>query len=129
MVTKFQQYNESISSLLVGPTKEEVWNDLMDGKLKGFINHIPDSHEDFFNQMMKDCVKTKRDKYYSYWGKNDTTLFWVEPKFNKLYVNGKYIWTILENVYGFNYIETQSLLLDILKNTKWKGLGVYKYLW
>ena len=82
MIIKFEQYNESIKDLMVGPTKEEVWSDLMNGKLKGLIKSIPDSPEDFFNEMKEGCIKIYKDKYGIYYGKNDKILFQEDSKFH-----------------------------------------------
>ena len=41
MITKYNQFNESIKSLLVGPTKDEIWKNL------GF-NRTFDTPKEFF---------------------------------------------------------------------------------
>jgi len=122
MITNFEKYNEGIKSLLVGPTKENVWDNLFKDKLNGLIDSIPDSPEDFFNQMKEGCVKMGEDKYGAYWGKNGIKLFQEDSK-NNLWISLIYIWSVLEKFYGLNYYEIQSLIKDLLvDDTNWKGL-------
>ena len=125
MITKFVKYNESIKSLLVGPTKEEAWDGLMNGKLKGFINHKPLSIYDYIYQIMDGCVEMSKDKQNIYYGKNNIILFDQSTVSNLLYVSREYIWIILEKMYGLNYNEIQLLLKQIFKRDKkwdWGGL-------
>jgi len=123
MITKFDKYNESIKSLLIGPTKEDVWDNLFKDKLSGLITSIPDSPEDFFNKMKDGCIKMYESEYIIYWGKNGIKLFIQDFKNGRLWVNYKYVWSVLEKFYGLNYTETQSLIKDLLlEDTNWKGL-------
>ena len=129
MIVKFEQYNESVKSLLVGPTKEEVWSELMNGKLKGLITSIPESPEDFFNQMKEGCIKMGKERYGSSFGKNNVKLFWENGN-DYLIVSNKYIWSILENIYGLTHNETKLLIENIIKNDKkWKYLIPAKFHW
>jgi len=123
MITKFEKYNESIKSLLVGPTKEEMWSKLLNGRLKGLITSIPESPEDFFNQMKEGCVEIVKGWYGIYFGKNGIKLFQQDLKNGWLYVSYLYIWSVYEKIYGFNKNEIQELIeKELLKDTKWKGL-------
>jgi len=117
--------NESIRSLLVGPTKEEVWYELMNGKLKGLIDSVPNSPEDFFLKMKKGCEIINRDEYGNiYWGKNNDMFFYIESSSGDiLFVRKSLIWSILEKIYGLNYNEIESLITNLLVNDKnWKYL-------
>ena len=123
MITKFEKYNESISSLLVGPTKEEVWSELMNGKLKGLIKSIPDSPEDFFNQIREGCIKNG-----NLYTKNNIELFRQNLWKRYLDVSYEYIWEIIGNVYNLTYDEIQSLIKKILiTDNKWKRFIPYSY--
>ena len=53
MITKFEKYNEGIKHLLVGPTKEEVYNNIYKDRLDGFMNYLPDSPNEFFSKYDK----------------------------------------------------------------------------
>ena len=121
MITKFYQYNESIKSLLVGPTKDEVWTELMNGKLKGLITSIPDSPEDFFNQIKEGCVIIETDEFGSvYWGKNGNVyLFHIENGSEDiLFVRKSLIWSVLQKVYGLTHNEIETLITKLLVNDK-----------
>jgi len=123
MITNFKKYNESIKSLLVGPTKEETWIYLMNGKLKGLITSIPDSPEDFFNKIKEGCSKMGEDEYGIYWGKNGIKLFQQNSKKGYLRVSHKYVWSVFENIYGLNYNETKLFIMDqLVEDTNWMGL-------
>jgi len=123
MIIKFEHFNEGIKSLLVGPTKENVWDNLFKDRLSGFITSIPDSPEDFFNQMKDGCSKMGEDEYGIYWGKNGIKLFQQNSKNESLYISHKYVWSVLEKFYGLNYDEIQSLIKNLLVgDTNWMGL-------
>jgi len=123
MIIKFDKYNESIKSLLIGPTKEDVWDNLFKDKLNGLITSIPDSPEDFFNQMKDDCSKMYESEYIIYWGKNGIRLFRHELKNGILWISYIYIWLVLEKIYGFDYDETKSFIRkQLLEDVNWKGL-------
>ena len=123
MITKFTLYNESISSLLVGPTKEEVWTYLMNGKLKGLIKSVPKSPEDFFNQIKDDCIIMRKSYNYVYWGKDNTTLFRQDSIHGYLYISYEYIWSIFEIVYELNFDEICKLIKDeLIENINWNRL-------
>jgi len=124
MITKFTQYNENIKSLLIGPTKEEMWSELMNGKLKGFLKSVPNSPEDFFNQMKDGCKILDKNNHYIFWGKNNVTLFWHHVKNKKIYISYNYIWIYFNILYGFNYTETLSFIKNmLLEDINWRGLS------
>ena len=162
MIKKFKQYNESIKSLLVGPSDEEVlnnfkrkydkgeidifsfyvkckelnlkngityeemWLELINNKFNGLLNHVPESPEDFFNQMREGCVEIQRVPHSIFYGKNDVILFQHILKNKEIYISNKYIWSILQKIYKLSYDEIQSLIKKSLKNdTKFKGLTPY----
>ena len=123
MIIKFNKYNESIKSLLVGPTVEEMWKNLMNGKLKEFIKTIPESPEDFFNKMKDGCKEISKDRDSIYWGKKGIIFFEHNTTENVLYINDDFIWIILENVYGLDYYKIKELIKNELKDDiNWKDL-------
>ena len=123
MITKFEKYNEGIRHLLVGPTKEEVWIELMNGKLKGLIKSVPESPEDFFYQIKDGCVEMSRDEKGIYYGKNKIELFKIDLKNQFLYIDYNHIWSFLENMYDFNSSKTQTIIKNILlKDINWNKL-------
>jgi len=130
MITKFEKYTESIKSLLVGPTKEEMWDNLMSGKLKGLITSIPESPEEFFNQMKDGCIKIGKHNDFIYFGKNDVKLFLQDSKNKLLGVGHNYIWSVLEKIYGLDYLEIKSLIKSrLLDDTKWNKFTPEEWYW
>lgn len=122
--------NESIKSLLVGPTKEEMCIGLINGKLKGLIDSIPESPEDFFNQMKEGCIKMgNRSEYgqYGEYGKNGVKLFNENLKYKVLNVSNKYIWSILLSVYDINLNDIHLFIKDQLKDTKWNDFMIGRW--
>ena len=127
MITKFEQYNEGIKHLLVGPSKDELWDKYKD-KLKGLIEYLPESPEDFFNQMKDGCSIIPKNGWGIYFGKNNIILFRQNLEDKKLWINFNCIWFILNKVYGLNDTEIQILLKKLLHNDKnWSGL-IYYYM-
>jgi len=66
MITKFEKYNESIKSLLVGPSKEDIFKNL------GYDQSFETSEEFFLNVI--DGIKIKEQTKYPdsvFWEKND----------------------------------------------------------
>ena len=123
MIIKFDKYNESVKSFLVGPTEDEAWDNVLNGKLKGLIKSIPESSEDFFNKMKDGCIEMDKNRFGTYFGKNGIELFLQNSKDGLLHVSYKYIWSIFEKIYEFNYDETESFIKRLLVNdTKWKDL-------
>ena len=122
MVKNYKQYNESLRDLMVGPTKEEVWLPLINGKLKGLITSIPESPEDFFNQMKDGCVEMNEGRLIIL-GKNGVKLFWQDSKRGYLWISDMYIWSIFEKIYGLKYNEIQLIIKGLmLDNKEWGGL-------
>jgi hypothetical protein len=120
MIKNFKQYNEGIKHLLVGPTKEDIWTDLMNGKLKGLLKSIPTSPEDFFNQIKEGCVEMGENEYGIYFGKNGTKVFHEGLKNNILWIRYN-VWSILEKIYEFDKSKIRKLIKNSLKNTKWRN--------
>jgi len=121
MITKFEQYNESIKSLLVGPTKEETkdyWKNL--GYEQSF-----ETPEEFFLYMI-DGIKIYKQTNcpdYIFWVKNNNIIFKHELKTKKLWVDYNSIWSVLMKLFGFDFVETQSFIKDqVEKHLNWKGL-------
>jgi len=116
MITKFEKFNESIKSLLVGPTKEEIWKNL--GYDKSF-----DTPEEFFLTVI-DGIKIKEQTEhpnYIYWEKNGKVIFKQDLKDMDLWVD-QTIWSILEKVFGINYNKTQKFIKDqVEEHLNWKG--------
>ena len=122
MIIKFEQYNESIKSLLVGPTNEEIWIPLINGDLKGLLNSIPNSPEDFFLKMKDDCELIDENEKYYYYGKNNHILFAKNKKGYNLLVCYKYIWMYLRDIYGLNEEEIKlHIKKALIDDIKWKG--------
>jgi len=116
MIIKFELFNEGIKSLLVGPTENEIWSELMNGKLKGFLKSIPKSPEDFFIQMKEDCKILNIDDNYFWWGKNHTVIFWVDKNKKYLYLSDNYIWLVLSKIYNLNWVEIRTLISEQLSD-------------
>ena len=115
MIKNYIKFNEGIKHLLVGPTVKDVLSNMMKGKLKGFIKSVPDSPEDFFNQMKEGCIEMSGNKYFKYYGKNDSNLFMLDSKNEFLGVSINKIWSVLENIYGLNDNEIEYLIRSQLK--------------
>jgi len=129
MIKNYTKFNEGIKHLLVGPTEEEIWTDLMNGKLKDLIKLIPESPKDFFNQIKEGCIEINKDKYGTYFGKNGKILFQEDLKygFEELYLSNKYIWSIFRKIYGLNDREIKLLIKNLLiDDIKWNGLDIGK---
>ena len=127
MITKFEQYNEGIKHLLVGPTKEQAWTELINGKLKGFIDSIPETREDFFNQMKDGCEIIENSEGCISFGKNGIELF-REYTHNKILdVSYRYIWSVLDTMYDLNFEEVQSFIKEqLLEDNNWTGLNPFQ---
>jgi len=114
MITKFEKYNESIKSLLVGPTKEEVWKNF--GYEKGF-----ETPEEFFLyiidgiKIIKMNKNNKKDEIY--FGKNNKIYFKYilnNNSMNVLWVSIN-IWNILEKIFNLKILVIKSLITDIIE--------------
>ena len=116
MITKFEKYNEGIRHLLVGPTKEEVWIELMNGKLKGLIKTIPESPIDFFYQIKDGCEISKNGNPFILWTKNKQNVFKQYIKSNYFYVDYQKIWLVFEDIFGIEYNDIYKLINSILEN-------------
>ena len=143
MITKFEKYNESIKSLLVGPTKEEVLLDLKNKYSKGNIDFITfykkcknneidcgltekeirnklgykeifHSSEEFFSSLVKN-LKDKETKSSNIKVKNGKYLFEHTKKFNHLYVNYNEVWFILKYFFNMDRNEVKSFLNKMVK--------------
>jgi len=119
MITKFEKYNEGIKHLLVGPTKEEVWDNYINGDLKGLIKSIPTSPEDFINQIFEGCIIKGEDRSGYIYGKNGFSIFLDDFINRYIRFSYRYIWSVLCNVYGLSDSEIKEILTNLLKNTEW----------
>ena len=117
MITKFEQYNEGIKHLLVGPTKEESWENKYKDKLEGFIDYLPETPEEFFDKIKEGIYYYNKEK--GYWLKNGTILFSVDYDKNWLLVDTKYIWDTLDDVYGLDNDEIRTLIKNSFKDSVW----------
>jgi len=117
MITKYSKFNESIKSLLIGPTKEEVWENL------GYDQSFETTEEFFLNVI--DGMKIKDQSEYSdivFWEKNGKIIFEQDLKNKYLYVNYYIIWSVFENIFGLNSVEIQSFIIDVVKkHLNWIG--------
>jgi len=120
MITKFEKYNESIRSLLVGPSKEEMkdyWKKL------GYDQSFNTTEEFFLNVI--DGIKIKpQTKYLNsiFWEKNGKILFEQDLKTMYLWVEYDSIWAIFEKVFGLKYSEIQQFIKDqVEEHLNWKG--------
>ena len=122
MITKYKQYNESIKSLLVGPTKEEVWKSL------GYDRRF-DTPEEFFLYMIDGMTIKEQTKDYILWEKDDKTIFEQDLDSNILWVDNKSIWTVLENIFGIESNEKISYLINgiVKEHLKWMGFTPKKW--
>ena len=129
MITKFEQYNESIKSLLVGPTKDEMkdyWKNL------GYDQSF-DTPEEFFLHVI-DGMKIKKQTKYPYsifWEKNKKILFEQDLKNKYLLVDYYPIWSIYENFFCLNGVDIQSFIKDqVEEHLNWKGFtpGVEQFI-
>ena len=125
MITKFEKYNESIKSLLVGPSKEEVWKSLgydsSFGTPEEFLLWVIDG--------MKIKEKTK-DTDYIIWEKNGKIIFAQDFDHMQLYVDDESIWCVLEKVFGLDYDEIKSIITDVVEeHLNWNGFTPHFHLW
>ena len=124
MITKYNKFNESIKSLLVGPRKEEVWKsrgyDISFGTPEEFLLWVIDG--------MKIKEKTK-DTDYIIWEKNGKIIFEQSLKSKNLWVE-KSIWSVLEKVFGLDYDEIKSIITDVVEeHLNWNGFTPHFHLW
>jgi len=118
MITKFEKYNESIRSLLVGPTKEEIWKNL------GYDRTF-DTTEEFFLYVIDGMKMRKQNKYLVFWEKNDKILFEQDLKYKIIWVDYHSIWSIFVNIFGFNYDQTQQFIKkQVEKHLNWKKFTI-----
>ena len=143
MITKFEKYNESIKSLLVGPTKEEASKDLMKKYKNGKIDvltyytkckeydieigitkkeiwnklgykEIFNTPEEFFLSLIKN-MKDKKSKGVISKVKNNKVLIEHTTLYNHLYVNYDKIWKVLKDMFDMNYDEIKIFIIDMVK--------------
>jgi len=118
MITNFEKYNESIKSLLVGPTKEEVWKNL------GYDEQF-DTAEEFMNYIITNIKILKQNITSSViWVIDKTPIFIQNSKDNFLWVNSNKIFYILESVFNLNSRESYVLVKNIVE----EKLNLYKYI-
>ena len=112
MITKFEQYNESIKDLLVGPTKEEVLKNF------GYEQNF-ETPEEFIIHLIKNSdVKKKRPLRFSNYVfivKDDNILFRSNTKMNDILVNTGMVWYILNIVFNLNNEQIQPFLKKMIK--------------
>ena len=125
MIIKFEQYNENIKSLLVGPTKDEIWRNLGYDKIFSRTFETP---EEFFLYMI-DGIKIKEQTEYPdsvFWEKNGEILFEKKLKNKILYVKYYTIWSVFEKFFNFNYDETQRFIKEqVEEHLNWNGFTPY----
>ena len=117
MITKYNQFNESIKSLLVGPTKEEIW------KSFGYDQSF-DTPEEFLLYVIDGISIKVQTKYTKsiFWVKNDKLLFEQDLKNKELFVDYESIWVVFEKIFNLEYKEIQSFISNIVEeHLNWKG--------
>ena len=124
MITKYNKFNESIKSLLVGPTKDEVWENL------GYDRTF-DTPEEFLLYRI-DGMKIKEQVKYPniiFWEKDGKIIFEQDFGNMDLCVNDITIWSVLEKGFGLVYDEMQLLIEKFVEeHLNWKGFSPnYRY--
>ena len=122
MITKYKLFNESIKSLLVGPSKEEMWKNL------GYDRTF-DTPKEFFLYMIDGMTIKEQNKYPNsiFWEKNGELIFEQDLDNMNLWVDNKSIWKILEKVFGLRRDEVQSLINTVMEEYfNWKGFIPHK---
>ncbi len=106
MIKNFKQYNEGIKHLLVGPTKEEIWENLGYDKPfdtpEEFIEYISDNLEKIvshntFTDIIYWKFKPQDEVYFEY---NSGSLFYSQEK----------IYNILNGVFNMKSSDIKLLL-------------------
>ena len=101
MITKFEQYNEGIKHLLVGPSKDEVWKGL--GYEKTF-----ETPKEYLNYIVERLVKM--DIGYKFrWIYKNSDIFQYFIDSSILYVNEKII-NILETIFNLDFVDVLYLI-------------------
>jgi len=106
MITKFEKYNESIKSLLVGPTKEEVLDNL------GIT--IPDTPQEYIIDLI-DKSRKETINHNTYWYINNIKVFHFNTSGRILFCSRIIVWTILSDVFGLSYNEITSVIKEIIE--------------
>ena len=115
MITKFEKYNESIKSLLVGPSKEEIWKNL--GYDKSF-----DTPEEFMSYVISHMKMKKQEKYgtitYTLNGRQIFILDTNITKFidYKLWVKYKRIFLVFRTIFNMDNNEIKEYICKVVKN-------------
>ena len=121
MITKYKQFNESIKSLLVGPTKEEMWKNL--GYDKSF-----DTPEEFFLNVIDGMEIHDQTKDYILWEKDGKVIFEQDLVNMNLWIDNKSIWSVLENIFELDYDEIKKIISNIVsEHLKWMGFTPNKW--
>lgn len=120
MIIKFEKYNESIKSLLIGPTKEEVW------KSFGYDRTF-DTIDEFFEYIIKDMKRFPQTKYpdYIFWGKNNMIIFEQYTKNdNLLFINHKVL-GVIKSIFDPTYYQ-QTVVELVEKYLHWDQYTPFK---
>jgi len=120
MITKYSKFNESIKSLLVGPTEKEIWKSL------GYDRTF-DTTEEFFLYLING-MKIKEQTEFNdivFWEKNDKIIFDQKLYGNIFWVNYE-IYLIYKNIFEFTYNNSfKSLITKMIeKYLNWKVFDV-----
>ena len=98
MITKFEKFNEGINHLLVGPTKEEVWNKI---GLDFFgLKTPPPSVEEFIDYIFEN-------------GNSDTT---ESSDICRWKFNNRCIFFIMKRMFSIHIYERFYIILDLFYN-------------
>jgi len=116
MITKYKQYNESIKSLLVGPTKDEMWKNL--GYNISFNTYI-----EYMNYLINNLEIKNLEEDDNKIGVflNGNCLF-LQDNENEILLVDRKVFNILHNVFGLRIKEINNLLYDKMgKFLEWDG--------
>jgi hypothetical protein len=124
IITKYQQFNEGIRHLLVGPTKEEVW------KNKGYSDIMktpPDTAKEFLEMILDDITIVNQRKYRKsvFYKRNGEIYFELEHNNQTLWVNYSKVWLVLVNYYGLTGWDLTNIISKITqKKLKWPNFNI-----
>ena len=124
MITKFEKYNESVKSLLVGPTKEEVWKNL--GYVKIF-NRTFDTSEEYFIYLISNMKIQEQTEYpyIEFYEVNGKLLFEKNLRTKNLWVDNNYIWKPFKIIFGLSEVGIRSFLKKMIKeHLKWDEFNI-----
>jgi len=120
MITKFEKYNESIKSLLVGPPEEEVWKNI--GSEFIGLNTPPDTVDEFLDYIFENGHKMNKEIINLYrWVFNNRSVFTLLQNMDTLYIYDK----VLKILNSFYNITTKDEFIQLLQKRLEKHFGKF----